>query len=97
MADRITTSQLLNLADRSERGLTTAEASRLRAGIAQLHDERASLRNRLRVQTRRRNIAVSKLSDIHRLATLARERGNATVPTWAVDACLSDASNQEAA
>lgn len=36
MTDRITTEQLLNLADRAETGLSTAEADRLRRGIRQL-------------------------------------------------------------
>ena len=97
MADRITTEQLLNLADRAETGLTAEEASRLRAGIAQLDGDRRDLRSRLRVRTRRYNEAASELRCIHRLMTHARERGSHAIPLWAVDAYLSDQPQQEAA
>lgn len=99
MADRITTDQLLNLADRAERngGLSAAEAARLRTGLAKLYSDRQDLQNRLRAQSRRYNAAASELRCIHRLVRHAQRRGSVTIPTWALDAYLSVKVYREAA
>jgi hypothetical protein len=98
MADRITTMQLLNLADRAEDGgLTADEARRLRAGISQLDADRRSLRSRLRLQSRRGNEATTELRALQGLIKRSQQRGVTQLPVWAVAALLSDEPKQEAA
>jgi hypothetical protein len=97
-ARRITTEQLLNLADRAEGGpLTPEEAQRLRAGISQLDADRRSLRSRLRLQSRRGNEATTELRAVQGLIKRSQQRGVAQIPVWAVAALLSDEPDREAA
>lgn len=95
MADRITVEQLLNLADRAERGpLNAAEASRLRAGIAELSASRAALaaskallEGRLSSYAAQpKGRAIDGLKAVQRLVAGSERRGVAYLPVWAVAA-----------
>ncbi|MGW6557940.1 hypothetical protein [Streptomyces hydrogenans] len=105
MAKPITVQQLLNLADRAERGpLTQAEADRLRAGIAALHDNQRFLETKTRTQGRRVTAVSaallgtqSELRGIHRLIARAKRRGEGHIPLWQLEALIDDDINQEAA
>lgn len=110
MADRITTEQLLNLADRAEAGpLTAAEASRLRRGLRHL-DERCRSLEAARASTigrrgnaQRRNVdAARRLSALQALVASTRRRGVRAIAVQTVDAILGTPAdtrqrNQEAA
>ncbi|HEY9373947.1 hypothetical protein [Streptomyces sp.] len=98
MAKPVTTEQLLNLADRAERGpLSADEASRLRTGITQLHDDRRSLRSRLRVQTRQLRRDTEDLTGIRNLVVHSQRRRIAHIPVWSVVAILRGTRPEEAA
>lgn len=88
MADRITTAQLLNLADRAERGpLTADEARRLRAGIAALSTSKASIVGRLGAYTvQAEGRAVDDLKAVRRLVANSEQRGVSHIPVWAIAA-----------
>ncbi|MGW1492596.1 hypothetical protein [Streptomyces sp. NPDC002402] len=92
-----TAKQLLILADRAERGLTPAEADRLRAGIAALDfARRSAARNsaRLGIELRR---ARHQLAWITRLVRDARYRSRRHVTVWALDRALDSEPEEEAA
>ncbi|MFE9738855.1 hypothetical protein [Streptomyces sp. NPDC006477] len=96
MADRITIEQLLNLADRAERGpLSAAEASRLRRGLRHL-DERCHSLEAARSSTigrhgnaQRHNAdAARRLSALQALVASTRRRGGRVVAVQMADAIL---------
>jgi hypothetical protein len=97
MADRITTMQLLNLADRAEDGgLTTAEADRLRRGLRQLDEKcraldvaRRSAIVRRTNDGRRSEDSDQRLTAIRALVASTRRRGGRAVPVQTVDAILN--------
>ncbi|MBB4984986.1 hypothetical protein [Streptomyces nymphaeiformis] len=95
MTSRVTTEQLLNLADRAERGpLTATEASRLRTGIAELSaskaalaDSKASLEGRLAAYADQpKGRAIDGLKAVQRLVAGSERRGVTHLPVWAIAA-----------
>lgn len=94
--DPPTREQLLVLADRAERGpLTAAEASRLRAGLHALADERDAADAERRRYANRANFATSnrrrlakQLVAVRALVTSARQRGLRSVPVWILAAAV---------
>ncbi|TXS22430.1 hypothetical protein EAO70_06105 [Streptomyces sp. adm13(2018)] len=88
MAGRITTEQLLNLADRAEDGpLNAAEARRLREGIAMLSARNATLAGRLgALATHIERGALAELAAVRRLVASSEKRGASHIPLWAIAA-----------
>jgi hypothetical protein len=79
-APRPTREQLLNLADRAERGpLSAAEAARLRAGIHALYGPRRTWTTQIRT---------ARIDALARLAVGARRRGHDTLPVALVEAAI---------
>ena len=106
---RITTEQLLNLADRAEDGgLTAEEARRLRAGITQLVERSQQLETARRAAVgyrghivREGQEALRRLTAVRALVESTRHRGGRTVlvPTLAavLDAPLEFGTRQQEA
>lgn len=90
--DPPTRKQLLNLADRSERGpLTPAEAARLRQGITAMAFSRSSATNRLTEALRRQRQTDRQLAAVVRLVRKAQQRGGRTIHVRALARELDDA------
>ncbi|MET9728461.1 hypothetical protein [Streptomyces zaomyceticus] len=94
-ARRITTEQLLNLADRAEGGLTPAEAGRLRQGLRELDEKCRALdfarRSAIRRRTTDRHRSADsdqRLTAIRALVASTRRRGARAVPVQIVAAIL---------
>jgi hypothetical protein len=86
---RPTREQLLNLADRAERGpLTAAEAARLREGINAAQFGRRAAQPQPVKATRRERDLGRRLIAVQGLVQAARQRGGRAVPVQILDIAL---------
>lgn len=86
-----TLQQLLNLADRAERGpLSAAEAARLREGIRHLDTGKRAANGRLaHVDARKRDVT-GPLAVVVRRVRASQKAGNRTIAVWVLARDLSD-------